>query len=56
MKKENFWQRYGAYVAALVLFVAVACIYCAPALEGKVIQSGDSTSATAAVHESTEYS
>lgn len=56
MKKENFWQRYGAYVAALVLFVAVACVYCAPALEGKVIQSGDSTSAAAAVHESTEYS
>ena len=43
-------------MAALVLFVAVACIYCAPALEGKVIQSGDSTSAAAAVHESTEYS
>jgi hypothetical protein len=56
MKKESFMQRYGAYVTALVLFVAVACIYCAPALEGKVIQSGDSTSAAAAVHESTEYS
>ena len=56
MKKENFLQKYGAYMVALVLFVAVACIYCAPALEGKVIQSGDSTSAAAAVHESTEYS
>ena len=56
MKKESFIQRYGAYVAALILFVAMACIYCAPALEGKVIQSGDSTSAAAAVHESTEYS
>ena len=55
MKTENFLQKYGAYVVALVLFVAVACIYCAPALEGKVIQTGDGTSATAAVHESTEY-
>lgn len=55
MKKENFLQEYGAYAAALVLFVAIACIYCSPALEGKVIRSGDSTSAAAAVHESTEY-
>ncbi|MBR6600742.1 MAG: YfhO family protein [Bacteroidaceae bacterium] len=55
MKKENFLQKYGAYAAALVLFVAIACIYCSPALEGKVIRSGDSTSAAAAVHESTEY-
>ena len=39
----------------MVLFVAIACIYCSPALEGKVIRSGDSTSAAAAVHESTEY-
>lgn len=55
MKKEKFLQKYGAYAAALVLFVAIACIYCSPALEGKVIRSGDSTSAAAAVHESTEY-
>ena len=55
MEKENFLQRYGAYAVALILFVVLAYFYCAPALEGKVIQSGDSTSATAAVHESTEY-
>lgn len=56
MKKESFIQRYGAYMVALVLFVAVACIYCAPALEGKVVQTGDGINATAAVRESTEYS
>lgn len=55
MKKENLWQRYGAYAVALVLFVAVAYIYCSPALDGKVVQTGDGTSAAAAVHESTEY-
>ena len=55
MKKESFIQKYGAYVVALILFIAVACIYCAPALEGKVIQSGDSTSAAAAVREVGEY-
>ena len=56
MKKESLWQRYGAYAVALAIFVAIACVYCAPALEGKVIQTGDGTSAAAAVHESTEYS
>ena len=55
MKKENFIQRYGAYMAALLIFVAIACIYCAPALEGKIIQSGDSVSGVSAIHESTEY-
>ena len=56
MKKESFIQKYGAYVVALVLFVAMAYIYCAPALEGKVVQTGDGINAAAAVHESTEYS
>ena len=56
MKKENFLQRYAAYAAALVLFVVVACVYCSPYLEGKVIQSGDGTSAAAAVQEVVQYS
>ena len=55
MKKENFLQKYGAYAIALVIFVAIACIYCSPALEGKVIQSGDNTSATSAVQEAVKY-
>ena len=55
MKKENFLQKYSAYAVALVLFVAVACIYCLPALEGKVIQSGDGTNASSAVREVGEY-
>ena len=55
MKKENLLQRYGAYIVALVTFVTIACIYCAPALGGKVVQSGDGTNATAAVHEVGEY-
>lgn len=55
MKIENFWQKYAAYAVALVLFVAIAYIYCSPVLDGKVIQSGDGTSATAAVREAVEY-
>ncbi len=41
MKKESFLQKYAAYAFALVLFVAIACIYCWPALEGKVVHAGD---------------
>ena len=55
MKKENLLQKYGAYAVALVLFVAIAYIYCSPVLDGKVIQSGDNTSATAAVQEAVQY-
>ena len=55
MGKDSFIQRWGAYVVALVIFVAIACIYCSPALEGKVVHSGDGTNATAAVQESVKY-
>ena len=55
MKKENFVQRYGAYAAALVLFIAVACIYCSPALEGKVVHAGDNISWMGASQEVRQY-
>ena len=55
MKKENFVQRYGAYAAALVLFIAVACIYCSPALEGKVVHAGDNISWLGASQEVRQY-
>lgn len=44
MKKENFMQKYGAYIVALVVFITVACTYCLPALEGKVVHAGDNIS------------
>ena len=55
MKKENFWQRYGAYAVALLLFVAIACVYCLPALEGKVINAGDNINAASAIQEVGQY-
>ena len=55
MKKENFLQRYAAYVVALVLFIVVACIYCSPALEGKVVHSGDNVSWRSMIREVQQY-
>ena len=35
------WKKVLPYVVAIVAFVAVAMIYCAPVLEGKVLVQGD---------------
>ncbi len=40
---------------AAVIFVAIACIYMSPALDGKIIGSSDGTQAAAATHESTAF-
>ena len=40
-----FFQKYGVYLLALVLFIGLALIYCKPVLSGKVLQSGDNTNA-----------
>ena len=39
---KNFdWKKILPYAVAIVAFVAVAMIYCAPILEGKVLVQGD---------------
>ena len=55
MKKRDFFARYGAYIVALTVFVALSCIYCAPSLTGKIVQAGDVVSGNAAAHESVQY-
>ena len=50
-----FLQKYGAYLFAFILFVALGYIYCRPVLSGKVLQSPDDVNAISAIHESTEY-
>ena len=55
MKKESFLQKYAAYAFALVLFVAIACIYCWPALEGKVVHAGDNINWRGAAQEVQQY-
>ena len=52
---KPFLQRYGAALAALLVFFILAFVYCKPVLSGKVIQSGDDINATSAVQESIRY-
>lgn len=50
-----FFKQYGAYLAAIVVFVAVSCIYCWPSLQGDVVYAGDTYSFQGAAHEAQEY-
>ena len=53
---KQFLQKYGATLAAIVLFFVLAFAYCKPVLSGKVLQSGDDVNAVSAVQESVRYS
>lgn len=55
MKKKSIFVQFGAYVVALVLFFALAFIYCSPSLEGKVVQASDNINGRAAVQEGVQY-
>lgn len=37
----SFLKKYGAYLAAALIFIGVALAYCLPALSGKVLRQGD---------------
>ena len=52
---KPFLQRYGAVLAALLVFFILAFVYCKPVLSGKVLQSGDDINAMSAVQESIRY-
>ena len=52
---KPFLKKYGADLAALILFLVLAFVYCKPVLSGKVLQSGDDVNAVSAVQESVRY-
>ena len=52
---KQFLQRYGAYLAAVLIFFVLAFIYCKPVLSGKVLQSNDEINAVSAMQESVRY-
>ena len=55
MEKKSFWNRFGGYLVALVVFVAISCIYCAPSFEGKVVLAGDTSSGRGSARETVAY-
>lgn len=52
---KSFFNRCGAYLTALVIFAALACIYCAPSLQGKIVNAGDTANYKGSVHEVAQY-
>ena len=52
---KNLIQKYLPYVAAIVLFAALSCIYCAPVFQGKELYAGDNVRFKELVHESVKY-
>ena len=54
MNKEQL-RKYLPYVAAIILFAALSCIYCAPVFQGKKLYAGDNLRYQEAVHEATKY-
>lgn len=52
---KQFIKKYGAALAAAVIFLAAGWIYCYPSLQGKVINAGDNINGLSAVQESVNY-
>ena len=55
MKKLDFKTQILPNLGILFIFIVAAIIYCAPALEGKIIFAGDNVNGTAASRESVVY-
>lgn len=53
--KDSFLKKYGALIAASILFFALGFIYCAPSLQGKVVYAGDNINAVSAMHEGVQF-
>lgn len=52
---REFIKKFGVYIVAAAVFVAIACIYCAPQFQGKRVFAGDNISGESAVHECVQY-
>ena len=56
MEKKGFLKRWGAYIAAAVIFIVLGVVYAWPeVIEGKVINAGDGITASCAVQELAQY-
>lgn len=50
-----FLKKYGAYIAAAIVFIGISTIYCFPALDGKVLSQSDTQQWKGMAHELKEY-
>jgi hypothetical protein len=55
MNTKSILQKSYPYLAAVVIFLALAFAYCSPVLEGKVIQQSDVMQAMGQQHEMNQY-
>lgn len=55
MDFKKLLKKYGAYVAAVVLFIAAAYIYCSPLNKGRVLYAGDIQNYIGASQEARDY-
>ncbi len=54
MKKIN-WKALAPYLVALVVFIGLTLVYCAPLLEGQVLHAGDTKNWEGVAQEAREY-
>ena len=52
---KNRLFKYLPYLAAVVIFTVLACVYCAPVFQGKELYAGDNMHYRGAVHEAVQY-
>ncbi len=55
MNKNKIFSKSLPYIVALAIFAVIACVYCAPEFQGKVVYAGDTVNANAAARESVQY-
>ena len=52
---KDYFKKYLPYLAAIVLFASLSCIYCAPVFQGKELYAGDNMRFKELVHECVQY-
>ena len=55
MKISFDWKKLLPYVVAIAVFICISMLYCAPALDGKVLVQGDVNSWKGAAQEALNY-
>ncbi|MDO4949577.1 MAG: YfhO family protein [Bacteroidales bacterium] len=55
MNKKAFFDYFGVVATALIIFFALAYLYCSPVLQGKVVYAGDNINGVSAVQEGVRY-